>query len=274
MRMLNWILLSGIVLAFVFCGACIQSQESTNNAAATITETPMTVVTTQRAVTPIPTTIPTRIITRVPTPEPEEEVEPIEPEWTEEPIVYPTANPDINGQNFTKFKNGDFMAEYPGDWAVVQQTYELSDTTIYGTDVYKKEGRMVTFTSQDGNTSMIVTTYDYIAPKRQVYNPTIETARKKVQGLFPNVSADTSVYNYYNQKNEQGIVTNNYDVVFTPDEEYYPYCYTEQTWLTFNHYFIVDFVSKSGNLFDYNDLKYKMMKSVITEGMQTKSWWV
>ena len=273
---MKWILpVILLLIGFVFCMGCTSSPETiiTNDMVSVIpaAETPIVIVTPSVVETiTMPTVTPMPMRTIIP--EPTLEEEPV-PDWTEAPVIIPPANPDINGQNFTTYKGQDFMADYPEDWAVITQDYQLPDTTVYGIDVYKPTGRMVTFSSQDGNVSMIVWTYDFIAPKRHIYNPTIDAARKRVQDLFPNVSAETSVYNYHNQKNEQGIVTDRYDVLFTPDEEYYPYSYTEETWLTFNHYFIANFISKTGNLSDYNDLKYLMMKGIRTEGMQNKIWW-
>lgn len=267
-----------IIIALVFFTGCMTTPENTNTAAPVITETPLTVATpTPPISTSTPTPMPIRaIVTYNPTPEPEETFEVIEPEWTELPIVYPTANPSVYNQNFTEIKTEDFIALYPETWAIINQSITLSDeqVMVYGIDTYKRDGRMTTLSSEDGNVSMMVTVYDYIAPKRQVYNPTIDTARKKVQDFYPNISADTSVYNFHNQKNAQGIVTSRYDVIFRPDQEYYPYSYTEESWLTFNHYFTVDFVVKTGNLYDYNDLKSMMLASIRTEGMQTYTWWL
>ena len=222
---------------------------------------------------PTATPMPVRAITVARTPTPEPTVEEILPDWTEAPIVYPTAEPDTTKINFTEFKNGDFMAEYPASWAIVNQTFDLPDTTLYGKDIYKKEGRMVTFTSEDGHVKMMVTVYDFISPGRMSYTPTVDAARRSVQELFPNASADAAVYNYQYKKNEQGIFTTKYDVLFRPDVEYYPYSYTEETFITTNHMFNVDFIVMTGNLYEYNELKYRMMKSIVTEGLQVREWW-
>ena len=267
-----------IIIGFVFCMGCTSSPETiiTNDMVSVIptveTLTVTVVPTIAQTTTPIPTAtpMPVRMITPEPTLVLEEE--PI-PDWTEAPVVIPTANPDINRQNFTKFKNRDFMAEYPDTWAVINQSIELKDTTMYNMDMFKKEGRLVTFSSEDGNVQMNVLTYDFISPDRSIYNPTIDTARRKVQLLYPNASADTSVYNYQYRKNEQEIISQRYDVLFKPGNEYYPYSYTEETWKTYNHYFTVDFVTKTGGMDGYIDLRYKMMKFIVTEGKQTTEWW-
>jgi hypothetical protein len=266
-------MITGIIISFVFCGACINSP-GTITANDTVSATPVVAtptLTVPTIATATATPIPVRAITITPTsiPIPEEP----EPDWTEAPIVYPTAQPDTTKITFIAFKNGDFIAEYPSSWAVVNQTFDLPDTTINDRDVYRKEGRMVTFTSEDGHVKMMVTVYDLIAPGRYSYYPTIDAARRSVQLLFPNASADHSVYNYQYKKNDQGVFTSKYDVLFKSDVEYYPYSYTEESWITYNHFFNVDFIVMTGNLEDYTELKYHMMKSIETEGLQQYVRW-
>ena len=168
------------------------------------------------------------------------------------------------------------MAKYPENWAVVCQTFTLDDTTLFGQDIWKSEGRMVTFVSEDGKTKMMVSIRDFInpGPNRYTFRPTINSARESVAQLFPNASSETSVYNYQYKKNEQMVFTSKYDVIFTPSSEYYPYTYTEETWTTYNHMFNVDFILVNGKtLDDYRELNYYMMKNILTEGTQSRKWW-
>jgi hypothetical protein len=208
------------------------------------------------------------------TPEPTVTAE--EPDWEPIPTVIPTANPDLANQNFSQFVSDDFMAKYPQDWAVVCQTFTLDDTTLYGQDIWKEEGRIVSFVSEDGKTKMMVSIRDFRnpGPNRYTFRPTIDSARKSVAMLFPNASSETSVYNFQYKKNDQQIFTSRYDVIFTPDSEYFPYTYTEETWTTQNHMFNVDFIVINGlTLNDYKELKYYMMKNILTEGNQARKWW-
>ena len=263
-----------LILSIVCCTGCTQTQETTS-VGVTITETPLTTVTPTS--TPIPTTTePTIVITPIPTDTPEPQLTAEEPLWEPTPVVIPTANPDILSYNFTQFVSDDFMAKYPENWAVVCQTFILSDKTVYGSDMWKDEGRIVTFVSEDGKTKMMVSIRDFIqpGPNRYSFTPTIDTARKSVSGLFPNASSETSVYNFKYAKNDQQVFTSKYDVIFNPDSEYYPYTYTEETWITFNHMFNVNWIVINGmTLNDYRDLKYLMMKSILTEGKQERKWW-
>jgi len=196
--------------------------------------------------------------------------------WTPTPVIIPTVNPDTLAYNFTQFVDDDFMAKYPEGWAAVCQTFQLPDTTLYNMDIWKKDGRMVTFTSEDNKMRMMVTVWDFLnpGPNRYTFKPTIDSARKSIAKLFPNASSETSVYNYKYTKNDQQIFTSKYDVIFPPDSEYYPYTYTEETWTTYNHLFNIDFIVINGQtLEDYRELRYYMMKSIITEGNQARRWW-
>lgn len=260
-----------ILIGLVFCTGCSSQQEVTNGTAVTPNQTTAT-----PTPTPIPTTVRTTIPTVIPTDTPEPTVTAEEPEWTPTPVVIPTANPDTTKYNFTQFVSDDFMAKYPENWAVVCQTFIIPDVTILDKDMWKTEGRMVTFTSEDGKTKMIVSVRDFIqpGPNRFTYSPTIDSARKSVASLFPSANSETSVYNFEFKKNEQQLSTSKYDVIFIPDSEYYPYTYTEETWITYNHLFNVDFIVNNGmTLNDYRELRYLMMKSVLTEGNQARKWW-
>ena len=269
----SWILVL-MLIGCVYCTGCMNGQKDTREETVPI----VAVTSTPTPATPFPTAIPRQVAVTIQKtqsiPEGEPTLEAIEPEWTEEPVVYPTAVMDTSRTNFTQFKNRDFMAEYPSSWTVENETFPVRDVTRYKQDMYQKEGRSVIFYSEDRQVSMMVTVYDFIAPGRYTYNPTIDSARRSVQTLFPNASGDSSVYSYEYRKNEQGIITSKYDVYFAPDVEYYPYSYTEETWVTYNHLFNVDFIVRTGNLGDYKELKYKMMKSIVTEGMQNNEWWL
>ena len=254
---------------------CTQPIGLTDNVTSQPTMAPVSTTATPTVTIPPVTPIPTTQVSVEPTEEPEPEFEVIEPEWTEEPIVIPTANPDLT-QNFTQFVSDDFMAKYPESWAVVCQTFTLDDTTLYGQDIWKGEGGLVVFRSEDGKTKMSVTIRDFInpGPNRYTFTPTIDSARKSVAMLFPNASSETSVYNWEYKKNEQMVFTSKYDVIFTPSSEYYPYTYTEETWTTYHHMFNVDFILINGmSLNDYKYLKTFMMKSILTEGSQNRKWW-
>ena len=268
---MKWLLPILILTGLCFCMGCTQTQEiSTPNVTAVPTLLNTTIP------TPTATPMPVRaIVTATPIPEWTPEEEPV-PDWTEAPVVIPTANPDTTSYNFTQFTSDDFMAKYPERWAVVCQTFIIPDVTILAKDMWKTEGRMVTFTSEDGKVKMMVSVRDFIqpGPNRFAYTPTIDSARKSVAAIFPNASSETSVYNFEFKKNEQQISTSKYDVIFIPDSEYYPYTYTEETWITYNHLFNVDFIVNNGmSLNDYRELKYTMMKSVLTEGNQVRKWW-
>jgi hypothetical protein len=274
MEKMKWTILILITLTtFCFCMGCTQTAETST---ASVTDTPtLPIVNTTTAIpTATATPIPVRAITATPTPEPTVE-EPI-PDWTEAPIIIPIAESDTTKINFTSFVSADFMAKYPATWEVRCETFTLTSTTLYGQDIWKPEGRMVSFVSEDGKTKMLVSVRDFLqpGPNRYKFTPTIDSARKSVALLFPNAASETSVYNYEYKKNEQMLFTSKYDVVFVPTSEYYPYTYTEETWTTYNHMFNVDFVLVNGKtLDDYRDLRYLMMKSVITEGTQSRAWW-
>lgn len=251
---------------------CTQPTEVTDNVTSQPTTAPVSTTVTPTVTIPPVTPIPT-IPVLVETPEPQVTAE--EPDWEPTPTIIPTANPAIT-QNFSQFVSDDFMAKYPESWAVVCQTFTLDDTTLYGQDIWKKEGRIVDFISEDGKTKMMITVRDFLnpGPNRYAFTPTIDSARKSVAMLFPNASSETSVYNWKWKKNDQQIFTSSYDVIFTPDSEYYPYTYTEETWTTQNHMFNVDFILINGQtLDDYRELRYYLMKSIITEGNQARKWW-
>ncbi len=254
---------------------CTQPIGTTESVTSQPTTAPVLTVVTPTVT--LPTATPTIPVTVEPTEEPEPAFEAIEPEWTEVPVIIPIANPDIHNQNFSQFVSDDFMATYPESWAIVCQTFTLDDTTLYGMDIWKTEGRMVTFTSEDGKTKMMVSARDFINPGSGRYNtvtPTIDSARKSVAALFPNASSETSVYNWEYRKNGQMVFTSKYDVIFIPDSEYYPYTYTQETWTTYNHMFTVDFSVMNGKtLIDYKELRDYMMKSIMTEGTQNRKWW-
>lgn len=249
---------------------CTQTPEiSTPN----VTEVPTLLMNVPATVTATP--MPVRAITITPTVEPTLEEEPV-PDWTEVVTPIPTAEPDTSKLTFTQFVSNDFMAKYPNTWAVVCQTFTLDDTRLYGQDIWQKDGRMVTFTSEDGRTKMIVSVRDFInpGPNRYTFTPTIDSARKSVAMLFPNASSETSVYNWKYRKNDQQVSTSSYDVIFPDSSEYYPYTYTEETWVTRNHMFNVDFILINGKtLEEYRELRYFMMKDILTEGNQAKKWW-
>jgi hypothetical protein len=271
-----------IIIGFAFCTGCMSNQESiiTND---TVSVTPV-VVTPMHTLAPEPepilnvavtvTETPMRIVTRVPTPMPTEEE--WVPDWTPEPEIIPLAETDTTKINFTQFVSNDFMAKYPVTWLVMNETFTLPDTTLYGQDIWKKEGRMITFVSEDGKTRMKVSVRDFLnpGPNRYTFTPTIDSARRSVALLFSNASSETSVYNYQYKKNDQHVFTSSYDVIFTQSSEYWPYTYTEETWTTYNHMFNVDFIVINGmTLAEYRDLKYVMMKSIMTEGTQSQIWW-
>jgi hypothetical protein len=262
-----------LILSTVFFSGCTQTHETTINEGATITPTLMTIATATPTPSPTMTTVQTTVI---PTETPVPQFTPEEPMWTPTPVVVPTASTDWSSYNFTQFVDDDFMAKVPAEWATTCQTFQLSDTTLYNMDIWKRDGRLVTFSSEDGKTKMMVTVWDFISPgpNRYTFTPTIDSARKSVATLFPNASSETSVFNYKYTKNDQQIFTSSYDVMFNPDSEYYPYTYTEETWTTYNHLFNVDFIVINGlKLEDYRDLKYYMIKNVLTEGNQQRKFW-
>jgi hypothetical protein len=115
---------------------------------------------------------------------------------------------------------------------------------------------------------------DWITPGlSHKFSPTIELIRTEVHKKYPNSSIDSSVYNYELRKNDQSIFTVKYDVIFPTWSEYYPYTYSEETWITYNHHWYASFITVNGNLDEYRDLRYQMMKSIVTEGLQERVWW-
>lgn len=225
---------------------CTQPTGTTENVTLQPTTAPVLTAVTPMAT--LPTATPTTPASVEPTPEPEPTLEAIEPEWTEAPVVYPTAVMRTEGVNFTKYRAEEFMAEYPVGWTVTEEPFTLPSIELYGTDIWKPIGKMTTFLSEDKNVSMKVIMYDFITPGKQTYTPTVESARKSVATLFPNASADASVYNWEYKLNDQRVMVSSYDVLFSPSSEYYPYSYTEQTFITYNHMWNIDFIVWTGNL--------------------------
>jgi len=271
----TWILLL-ITLIFASCMGCTQTQQ-------TITPVDTEPVTPTPPPTPPPTLetpvvqtpIPVKVITVEPTKdinsEPEEY---IEPKDTMPPI--PPAEPNTENINFTHFRNEYFMAEYPSTWTVENESISLSTPEImqFGVDVFKRDARVVSFQSEDRNVSMRILVKDWIVPhKSHYFQPTIASTRDEVRKLYPNATIDSSVFNYQYTKNDQNIFTIKYDVIFQDSSEYYPYAYTEEMWITFNHQWSTKFITRNGNLDDYKELRNRMMRSVKTEGNQPKAWW-
>jgi len=227
----------------------------------------MTIPSATPTLIPRTTTIPTSIITEIPTATPVPVYTAIEPEWTQPPTVYLPAEKDITKINFTQFKNDNFIAEYPATWILENDIFEVRNNQVTGQDLYKPLGNRISFISEDRNTRMIVKTYDFIAPALHTYSPTIDTARRVVALLYPSVNSESAVYNYQYTQNRQGVFTATYDVVM-PNLSY-----RDESFVTYNHYFEIQFIVTNSSLEDYRDLKYWMMNSVVTEGMQTGGWW-
>jgi len=149
----------------------------------------------------------------------------------------------------------------------MNETFVLEDTKRFGNDIYKDVGRRVSFTSEDSTVKMQVIVYDYITPGTQTYPLTIDHIRRSVARKFPDINAETAVSNFRYTKNERGVYTTVFDV-FVPGLQY-----TEEQSSTYHHYFYTVFIVTNGTLIDYKDLRYLMMKSVVTEGLQHSVWW-
>jgi hypothetical protein len=235
------------------------------NVAATISDN-LTII-------PTATPMPIRAITLSRTPTPEPTVEEFIPDWTPEPEVIPPTESNTENINFTKYVSRDFMAVYPSTWTVVNETFQMKDTTLYTRDIYQTDARMVTFTSEDEKLLMKVIIYDFITPGKYDMQPTIDKSRKAVALLFPDINSETAVYNFKYAQNEQRVFVASDDVIIPKTSMFYPYSYTEQSWVTWNHLFNVDFISRTGDLDTYKELKYRMLSSIVTEGPNRAVWW-
>jgi hypothetical protein len=255
-----------IVIALVCGMGCINSQgiitPSDTVSATLVVATP--------TVTVIPTIVRTTTIvptTTEPTPIPEPTLEAIEPDWTQPPIIYPPAEKDTTKINFTEYINDAFRIEYPSTWAATFAAFTVTDTKIYGKDMYKQDATKVSFISEDSKTRMIVIVYDLLAPARYTYHPTIDDAKRSITALYPDANGETAISNYKYADNEQKIMVASFDAV-VPGQTY-----TEQFFLTYNHGYRTQFIVQNSTLEEYNELRYRMTNSLRTEGMQTSKWW-
>jgi hypothetical protein len=252
-----------ILLALCFCMGCTQTQEPIT---VNVTEVPTLEIPTTIA-TPTATPMPIRAITPNPTPTPIETIDEPVPDWTQPPVIYPPAEPDTTKINFTKYVGDTFMAEFPDSWTVQNETFTLKDTTINGRDIFKSEGKKVSFISEDSKTRMVVLVSDILVPNWYNYIPTIDNAKRSVVSLYPEVNGETAVQNYKNAYNNQKVMVSSYDVVL-PNS-----MYTEKFFMTYNHGWRIQFIVSNQTLDKYRELEYRMTQSVMTEGMQRGKWW-
>jgi hypothetical protein len=270
-----------LLITLLLTTGCIQ------NPLVAMQKVPVELPTTTRTIPPTHTIPPTRIPTPIPEPttiiptaEPTEIYNPDDDRvtdaedevWTDnETIIIPPAESNITLINFTTFRNADFLIEYPDTWTVQNSTSNHINNRIWSTpEILKEEVRHVTLLSEDRNTSMNITVYDFITPAGDhKISQNVQSVKDKITAEYPGVDGYKVVSGYKYFISDQKIMTVSYDLIFPDYSEWYPLAYTEQTFVTYSHLFVFDFVSETGELAKYNDLRYRMFSSIRTEGIMT-----
>jgi hypothetical protein len=268
-----------LIVIFALTSGCIQ------NPLVAMQKVPVELPTTTRTIPPTHTIPPTRIptptpepTTVIPTPVPNEIYNPDDDRVTDaedevwmdnETIIIPPAESNISLINFTTFRNDDFLIEYPDTWTVQNSTSTRVNNRIWSTpEILKEEVRHVTLLSEDRNTSMNITVYDFITPAGDhKISQNVQSVKDKITAEYPGVDGYKVVSGYKYFISDQKIMTVSYDLIFPEYSEWYPLAYTEQTFVTYSHLFVFDFISETGDLAKYNDLRYRMFSSIRTEGI-------
>ena len=253
-------LLIVIFFAILLAGCTSTPSENvTPNITETITDTP----------TPSlpPTEVPTTIATELPTPTPIPTTYfPFSdaPIPTGVPTPQPSTPQDASG-NWVKYNNSDFQVEIPASWQYTESAISTVATNLNGRDLFKPTGRSVRFFSDTNLTSLTAKVYDFVAPGSQKLNQNIADTRAEITREYPDVTGEFAVQNYQYYQGSNLYMVLSFDVVIPPSSKYFPYSYSEEKFVTYNHLYVFDFVTTESSLTDYRALRDRLMGSIVAE---------
>lgn len=180
--------------------------------------------------------------------------------------ILPPTETNITKINFTRYYDDDFSIDYPDTWKAPAVATAINSEGLYipKTARIKTTSRVVTLDGRDNQTKFIATTTDFIVPGIYDLDPSIEWCRMSITPKFTDVSY-TALSNY--EKKFTTLYLTPYvtfDVVLPSTAKDYPYSYTERYLVSYNHYYIFQFITR-GDLEEYKELRDHMLLSLKAE---------
>lgn len=261
-KVLNGILITLILVTFVFCAGCENLGVSV-----TYDDIPTQVS------TPTPTEIPEVTETPVLEDITENITENITEEITEEitelitVIITPIPTPELKAEVnitptlYTEYTDQDIKIEYPSDWAVKRYTASTVNSTFISRNRLSTMSRIVVFESRNGISNFTMYTTDLITPGESDFDPSIGRGSASVTQRFNDVTSSvlTNFEKKYTTATQSPYIT--FDVNIPKTSKFYPYAYTERDLITQTQFYTFRF-NVRGSLEDYKELKTHMFNTL------------
>ena len=263
-----------LCIGLICATGCTSQPENTNVTPAITTVPPVPATTSTPApvrVTPrIPTTIPTVRVTKT---------------------LPPQANPtELSKIRFFPYSDNDFKVDYPSAWNITKSVYtpyycrnnldfdsstyyvcyknetrQIGPFNFYDESNFRKQRRVVTFTSPDGRSKFVAFTADFLdgLDGTVMLKPTIEWSRTDFENSYPDLTGYASRYGgNYQLVTGANMMTASYDVTLTRDTRFYPAAYAKKTVVTAHHLYSFGFITDAKNFNTYKNLKDFMLSAV------------